>query len=187
MSFRGSSADDCYGLVIGNDQGGNVWPVTPKQAGWALFAKDDVGGAQTTGVVNGIRFTLDALPDTQAQSGTWVLSWAKVGDPGHDLTMDIVAVLKGGNRFASYLLEHETFTGSPTTAAGTWQITHTNNGGQIPALSHLSLYYCNATHSSTSSTGGGASTGNGVPAPGVLLLVTAGILGLAAARRLGGA
>jgi hypothetical protein len=183
MSFRGSDADDCYGLVIANDDGSNVWPVTGTETGWTLFAKDDVGGGLTTGVVNGIRFTLDALPDTQAKSGTWVLTWTKVGEPGYDLTMDIVAVLKGGNRFASYLFEQETFTGNPTTAAGTWQITYTNNGGQIPTLSHLSLYYRNATHSSTSSSGGGASTGNGVPEPGVLWLTAAGLLGLGWLRR----
>ncbi len=164
-------------MVIANDDGSNVWP----GSSWTLFAKDDVGGSLTTGVVNDIRFTLDALPDTESKAGTWILTWTQVGEPGYDLTMDVVAVHKGGNRFASYLFEQETFTGNPTTASGTWQITYTNKGGQIPTLSHLSLYYRNATHSSTS--GGGASTGNGVPEPGVLGLLGLGLLGLAVMRR----
>jgi hypothetical protein len=130
MTFRGNAADDCYGIVVGNDNGNNVWTST----GWTLFAKDDVGGTQSSGSVNGIQFTLDALPNTAATSGTWVLSWAQVGTPGYDLTMDIVAVLKGGNRFASYLFNQETFTNSPTRGSGTWTITYKNEGGQTPDL-----------------------------------------------------
>lgn len=176
MTFQGNNANDCYGVVSANDSGSNVWTDT----GWTLFAKDDVGGALSGGTILGITFSLDALPNTAAKSGTWVLSWAQTGLPGYDLTMDVVGVLKASNGFASYLFEDLMFTADGS-GSGTWKITYENNGGQIPDLSHLSLYYKNAVHSSTStsSTSGQTTSGSQVSEPGMLGLIGLGLLGQA--------
>lgn len=178
MTFAGGNADDCYGVVAGNDNGDNVWNST----GWTLLAKDDTPGSDVFGTVLGITFTLDATPEGGAPSGNWTLSWAQTGTPGYDVTMDVVGVLKAGSEFASYLFEDLTFTADDT-GSGTWAINYTNNGGNIADLSHLSLYYKNASHSSSSSGGGGGSSGSQIPEPGMLGLVGIGLLAQAVLLR----
>lgn len=186
MTFEGKNADDCYGVVDGNDNGDNVWNST----GWTLFAKDDTPGGDTLGTVLGIEFTLDADPENGETSGTWTLSWEEKLPSSYNLTMDVVGVIKASDRFASYLFEDLTFT-SNGSGSGTWKVSFLNQGGNIPNLSHLSLYYKNAVHSSSSSssTSGGGSTstsgGGQVPEPGMLGLLGLGLLGLALARRRG--
>ena len=160
MTFNGNDADDCYGVVMENDDGGNVW-TTP---GWLLFGKDDA--SQTIG---GIDFTLTSgtLGDT---SGVWDLSWEEVGLPGYDLSLDFVGVLKASDRFASYLFSDLNFTADGS-GDGTWEISYINNGGQIPSLSHLSLYYKNAE-------GGKPPGGGPIPEPSFIALFGMGLLGM---------
>lgn len=142
MTFQGSAANDCYGVVSGNDgltgQKKNPWP---DGTSWTELAKDDGPGTVDTGTVFGVTFDLLASSGT---SGTWTLEWEETGTPGFDLEMDVVAVLKGSQRFASYLFEDLLFTSDLLSGAGTWSIEYFNNGGNIPGLSHLTLYRGNA-------------------------------------------
>lgn len=183
MTFQTKNANDCYGVVEGNDNATNIWTDT----GWTLFAKDNTPGSDTGGTILGITFVLDATPEGGATSGSWTLSWTQTGLPGYDLTMDVVGVLKAGNQFASYLFEDLKFT-SNDSGAGTWEIAYTftnkKNKEITQDLSHLSLYYKNAVHSSSSSSnssGPASSSTNGsqVSEPGMLGLIGLGLLGQA--------
>lgn len=87
-------------------------------------------------------------------SGTW--SYA------HELITDFVIVLKGGNvGFASYF-----FTARTDAERGTFEINFENNGGQIPDLSHMTLYTVSA-----------------IPLPAALWLFTPALLGFMGFRR----
>ena len=172
-------ADDCYGEISGNDNAGNIWPTGV----WTLLAKSDDGPYSNT--VEGVEFTLSDVPSGSPtiSSGDWTLSWSEVSSPGFDLTMDLVAVTKAADDFGSYLFESLMFTADPLSGTGTWEVTYTVPGpsGNIPDLSHLSLYYSNV--SSTPPNGNGAPPANGIPEPATLGLLGLGLLGLVAATR----
>lgn len=130
MTFNGVQASDCYGVVSGNDTSSNIG-----FAGFNFLVKDDDPGSGTdSGTVNGVTFKLKA---DDGDEGDWILSWSGA----LPVTMDLVAVLKGGNSFASYFFNNLTFTSSPSSGTGTFEINFTNRGGQTPDLSHLTLYW----------------------------------------------
>jgi hypothetical protein len=91
------------------------------------------------------------------------------------VTIDIMLVLKAGSEFAAYFFDDETFTVSGT-SAGTFEIVFTNNGGQIPNLSHLTAYF----RAGTAPPPGGDPT---VPEPATLMMLGSGLVGLAAEAR----
>ena len=139
MSFNAASASDCYGVASGNDNSSAINGLVNWQdpaGNWALLAKSDDGGVDY-GSLSGIDFTLSATAGTV---GTWTLSAVDTNGPAYadlPVSMDFVGVLKGSNRFAAYYFDDVLVGGGN---AGTWTITYTNNGGNIPDLSHLSLY-----------------------------------------------
>lgn len=142
LSFNSLAASDCYGVGPGNDSGAVInglanWqdPVGP----WALLARSDPdsNGGVGTGILSGIEFTLSAAGGTQ---GTWNLSAFDANGPAYanlPLFMDFVGVLKASNGFAAYFFDDVEVGASND---GTWTIAFTNRGGQVPDLSHLSLY-----------------------------------------------
>lgn len=139
MSFNAASATDCYGVASGNDDASDINALANWQdpaGNWALLAKSD-DGSVGYGNLSGINFTLSATAGTV---GTWALSAVDLNGPAYanlPVSMDFVGVLKGSNRFAAYYFDDALVSSSN---AGTWTITYTNNGGNVPGLSHLSLY-----------------------------------------------
>ena len=135
-TYNGGNSNDCYGVVLGNDST-SVINTLNWGSDWQLAAKDDIGGPDSSNTVLGISFSLTGSAGTD---GTWTLTGVdsnglspmNLGD-----TWDFVAVLKASDRFAAYLFENVGFSGD---AGGTWVINFENNGGQTPALSHLTVY-----------------------------------------------
>ncbi|NND67112.1 MAG: PEP-CTERM sorting domain-containing protein [Halioglobus sp.] len=153
---------DAAELLPGNDNVAGVNSLGGDFAGdpWTLLDKTDDSSTEYMGVT----FVLEA--DANATSGNWSLSWSETGAPGLPLTMDFVFVTKAANDWGAYLFESITFTTDPMTGNGTFEITWTNNGGQIPGLSHASIY------------GRGAEIVVEVPAPSSLLLLGLGVFAL---------
>jgi hypothetical protein len=136
VTFRGASADDCFGVQLGNDSGANAAFI-----GWNGFEQlvsDESGGGSTTSWWSGVRWTLSGAAN--ARSGNYTLSWSDPLPLDLPLRLDLIVITKASNRFASYLFQNELFEASPSSGSGTWQITYRNNGGQIPRLSHLSIW-----------------------------------------------
>ncbi|WP_404358288.1 PEP-CTERM sorting domain-containing protein [Methylotuvimicrobium sp. KM1] len=182
VTFKGNNANDCYGFIDtsagpgGNPTSDTVWADT----GWTQFAKDESGtSGDIEGTVLGIEFTLSASTFA-SNSGTWLLAWEKVDEPGYDLKMDVVANLKAANGSASYLFEDLTFT-SNGNGSGAWEITFAGPGqGDNPSLSNMTLWYQNAT--STPPNGGGGPGGGQVPEPHLILLMGIGLVGFGATK-----
>lgn len=133
MTFNGAAASDCYGVVIGNDKLAAVNSLA-WGSDWTLLTKDE---SMLPATFMGIEFVLGT---TGGKSGTWTLTATDLnGGPLLNLPaeLDLVAVLKASNRYAAYFFDDAVLDG---TDGGTWAIPYVNHGGQIPDLSHLSLY-----------------------------------------------
>ena len=148
VTFRGANSDACAGVFSGNDSGSKGTGPSGLQSAfggtWQLLAKDDnpgMGGTDS-GMVAGLdaTFSLTESYSGGATSGSWSLSWAGSDLP---LEMSIAAVLKAGSFWAGYLFEDELFQVSPASGSGSWEIQFLNKGGNIPDISHFSLYYGN--------------------------------------------
>lgn len=166
-----SPAHDCYGVASGNDSAADINALN-WGTGWALAAKDDIGStADTANTVLSVNWSLAAATGT---SGGWTLTGTSSTPgvlPGY---FDFVGVVKGGTGWAAYLFDNVLFDGS---GGGSWSITFLNGGGNIPGLSHFSIY----TRAGTAPPQGGS-----VPLPGTLVLaLLAGGLLLSTRRRAG--
>ncbi len=145
----------CVGQVSGNDSAATV----NAHGGTGIFgintwSQDSKWEAKTnTYSPSGL---LSILKEND-KKGTWsVTSWAGIGSAA--------LVVKGSNNWAAYLLDTSAgLTGGWTTLA------LTNNGGNQPGISHISLYTTPAPAP--------------VPLPASALLLVAGMGGLAALRR----
>lgn len=166
----------CEGQIVGNDAIGNDSGANVDlnnnanfpgglfgSTNWSLDTKSNVSKSGNPSV-----FSFDAanpagrlsatLDSTDALSGSWaVTNWTGVEKAA--------LILKGGNGFAAYLLDLN------AGLSGAW-VTQAliNNGGNQPALSHISLYTTPLAPVP-------------LPAAGILLIGALGGLGFAARRR----
>ncbi len=164
VTYEGSFADAAYGPIGGNDTAGAINGLIAGDD-FALLDKTDAASSEFLGVT----FTLTA------GSGLWQLSWATTGSPGLPVSLDFVFVTKAANDWSAYLFSDVDFTSSPTSGDGTYTITWLNNGGNVPALSHASLY---------ARTGGTVTEEPfPVPEPGTLVLFGTALLGLGFAKK----
>jgi hypothetical protein len=137
VTFRGSNADDCFGVQSGNSVGANA-----SYIGWdgfSLLVSDDAnvaGGASS--FWEGVNWSLTGA--MSAKKGNYTLSWSDPLPVNLPLVLDLVVITKASNRFASYFFDDELFQANPSSGEGTWEITFKNNGGQIPNLSHLDVF-----------------------------------------------
>jgi hypothetical protein len=160
-------ADAVAELQDGNDNVDDIndLPFPFDGDSWYLLDKSDSGGPGTEYM--GVTFELSA-PETT--SGAWVLSWAETGEPGLPLEMDFTFVTKAGTSWGAYLFEDVVFTSDPLTGDGTFEITWENNGGNIPDLSHASIY-------------GRGGPYEEIPVPGTALLLGLVLIPLGMSRR----
>lgn len=172
VTFRSANAADCFGVVSGNlgvSGAASGWTVNTLNGGlfgggWEAFVKDD-GAVGTLNNYLGVNWTLDA---PQTTSGNWTLTLQDPAPVNLPLTVDMLVVLKAGNQWASYLFNAQTFvlTGSNP---GTFAISFLSNGGQIPALSGMSLFFRQAATQ--------------VPEPATLTLLGLGLLAFSFIQR----
>ena len=176
VTYNGINSDDCYGVVLGTDSTAlinstlNLWGASTDA--WSFLAKDDTPGGtgNGTGAFLGINFSLTTTAGT---SGNWTLTGSDTNVPTILPTfLDFIVVLKASDRFGAWLLDDVKFDGSD---GGTWKINFLNNAGNIPDLSHLSLYVRNGDDPS--------GPPKQIPEPASLLLMSAGLIGFGFARR----
>jgi hypothetical protein len=160
---------NCGGIYQGNNSNIdinniNLGELTFSGSDWGNEIKDD-GTGSGTGSFLGINWTLSANTGT---TDSWTLS---ISDPNSNLpaNVDVLAALKGSNKWAAYLFTNQTFaTEGPTN--GSFKIAFTNNGGNIPDLSHMSIYLRESAITP-------------VPVPAATWLFGSGLLGLAGFTR----
>jgi hypothetical protein len=135
-----------------------------------LDKTDDAGPGD---LFNDVTFELTAnsVPGDPEGDYTWDLTW--VGD-GLPLLTDFVFVTKGGTTAYAYYFADVLFPADDLDGGGTFQITYTNTGGNIPDLSHASAY-------ARVLEGGGPPIV--VPVPATLFLLGLGLVGLAGSHR----
>jgi hypothetical protein len=195
VTFEGSAADDCYGIVTNppsdaEDLGGlELWGDTVTAGGWEFLLKD--GGTLSSPIeifdedgLNGVTYTfkLDGGLDTSdpdADPADLVGAWTLTVTPEDDLPiqLDFVVVLAAGSGWAAYLFDDVTIEASLND--GTYTLVF--DAGQstnLAELSHMSLYVRDYFYPDDDDEPPVL-----VPEPGVLFLMGAGLLGLGMARR----
>jgi hypothetical protein len=178
VAFRGSDSDGCGGVFSGNDSLADV-----NLAGnnllfggtnWLYGLKDDSPGLPGSGTASflGLDWTLSV---TAGSSGSWSLTIADPDPASLPVATDFLAVLKGSNSWAAYFFDNEVFN-SIGTSAGTFNIVFLNGGGNIPDLSHFTLYARQGDLSPPPPP-------DPVPEPSIIWLMGIGLMGLAMVLR----
>lgn len=93
-------------------------------------------GGSNSGSLGGVEFTLSAVAQN---SGDYTLEWTDNGAAVLPETFDLVFVAKAAQGHGAFLFDDITLSDSPATGGGTFTIGFLNNGGNPPALSHLTM------------------------------------------------
>lgn len=182
VTFSGNTpstaADDCFGIVSGNDANSDINALigTGWGTGWALLAKDDAGG--DSGSFGGVTFDLTAV-GLGTDGGTWTLT----ASPADllPLYVDFIVALKGSNEFALWLFDDAVVGGAD---GGAWTSVFTNSNDKLQGLSHLSLYVRQGAVPPGNSPGTPPGSPPGtVPEPSGLALAALALVAAGAARR----
>jgi MYXO-CTERM domain-containing protein len=153
------SATTCVGpidgnLSIGAGGGGNYGTADVND----LLGQADeyVGGVADGGSVTinlfgvDITFTLSPESGDQNKSGDYLLTATSAGGAlfPPSIFLDFAVNLKGSDSFALYFFDDREFDGS---GGGTWKISFLNNGGKIPGLSHMEIFFREGSSTSSQS------------------------------------
>jgi hypothetical protein len=160
VTFRGVNASDCYGLISGNSSGTDLSTAFGPGFGINPVLKSDENPQDTFA---GIDFTLTA---DISSSGVWNLAFES--DPDTSVVLDMVVAIKAAEGSALWYFPNETFS-TDGDGDGTFVITWTNGGGQIPDLSHMEIWFRESD----------GQVQVVVPAPAGLLLLGSGLLAAA--------
>ena len=169
MTLEGQPADAYYEIFENNDDVDLVNAAIGNNYGNGLFTlldkTDEVGAA-----FGGVTFVLTALKDLSgAYTGEYTLGWSGGTIPPTKWFDFAFAIIAGSKQFNVYLFDDIPLNGTPGLYGGEYHITFLNKGGQIPGLSHLSVY---------------GRTGTAVvPEPATMLLFGTGLAGMAAVAR----
>ena len=157
-------------LGLGGLFGGDAWTLLDKASAF------DNGEDGPGSLFEGVSFELTAMEQgANTNIYDWGLTWATGGLPGLPLYTDFVFVTKGSSQGAAYYFDDVYFPSTDLSGDGTFLISYLNNGGNIPDLSHASVYG-RLTDEFEPPAGG-------VPVPGTLFLLGLGLVGLGHARR----
>jgi MYXO-CTERM domain-containing protein len=163
-TYEGANADDCYGVVAGNiNSAADINGLSLSWGtDWILLGTDNVppvgGEAGNTGTYLGLSMIVTADVGT---SGDWLLSATDTNgatDLNLPATMDFAVALKAGNEYALWFFDDVTVN---AVNDGAWEIVFLNNGGQVPDLSHLTLFVRDGTTVTMPEPGGLALLGLG--------------------------
>ena len=175
VTFRTYASDDCtpnLGNQVNLTGAGGALSVNspvlfPGFGGnWGAELKDDISVAGSASInYLGFTWTLAANAGT---AGDWLLKLENPLNTALPISLDLMVLLKGATSSNAYLFDNEVFSVVGNNP-GTFSIKFLNNGGNIPTLSHMTVFMRPGTFDDTIPT---------IPEPGTLALLGLGVMGM---------
>lgn len=173
VTFEGTSANDCYGVVAGNLTGNNG-AATLNAMNWGGdWTYLDATDAQSATFM-GLDFTISA---TNGTTGSWTLTGIDTNGTAPlnlPASFDFAIGLKAANEYALWGFDNVMVDG---TTNGSFSIVFTNKGGNHPDLSHMIVFGRDS--------GGGSIAAIPEAKTYAMMLAGLGLVGFASRRRMG--